>query len=104
MLPTKLKIAPVGVCAAVLLACGLSVDTQAAVVDKAEPAVSVQSAPAVVVKTVPEAGDTKVDARTIKEIRVTFSKDMGDKSWSWSQISKDSFPQTTGKPRYDTDK
>jgi RNA polymerase sigma-70 factor (ECF subfamily) len=65
---------------------------------------SVKSSPPVVVKTVPAAGDTKVDAATTKEIRVTFSKDMADQSWSWSQISRESFPETTGKPRYDADK
>lgn len=34
------------------------------------------------------------------EIRVTFSKPMKDNSWSWSQISNETFPQGTGKPRY----
>lgn len=66
--------------------------------------VSVKSSAPVVVKTIPEAGSTTVDASTTKEIRVTFSKDMADQSWSWSQISKESFPQTTSKPRYDDDK
>jgi RNA polymerase sigma factor (sigma-70 family) len=65
---------------------------------------SVQSMPPVVVKTVPQSGDTQVDAATTTEIRVTFSKDMADKSWSWSQISKETFPQTTGKPHYENDK
>ena len=61
--------------------------------------ISVQSMPPVVVKTVPESGDTAVDP-SISEIRVTFSKEMMDESWSWSQISNDTFPQTTGKPHY----
>jgi RNA polymerase sigma-70 factor (ECF subfamily) len=61
--------------------------------------VSVKTMPPVVVRTVPEAGDTKVDPATA-EIRVTFSKPMTDKSWSWSQISNETFPQGTGKPRY----
>jgi RNA polymerase sigma-70 factor (ECF subfamily) len=65
---------------------------------------SVATSPPVVVKTVPAAGDTKVDAATTKEIRVTFSKDMADESWSWSQISKESYPETTGKAHYDQDK
>ena len=60
--------------------------------------------PPVVVRTVPEAGDTQVDAATTTEIRVTFSKDMADKSWSWSQISEESYPETTGKAHYDKDK
>lgn len=45
--------------------------------------VSVQTAPAVVVKTVPESGDTNVDA-SITEIKVTFSKKMTTgKNYSW---------------------
>lgn len=66
--------------------------------------VSVKSSAPVVVRAVPEAGSTAVDASTTKEIRVTFSKDMEDNSWSWSQISKESFPKLDGKPRYDADK
>jgi RNA polymerase sigma-70 factor (ECF subfamily) len=65
---------------------------------------SVKSTDPVVVKTVPQAGDTQVDAAAVTEIRVTFSKDMADNSWSWSQISEESFPKTTGKPRYDADR
>jgi hypothetical protein len=42
---------------------------------------SVQSLPPVVVKTIPESGDTKVDP-TITEIKVTFSKKMADGGWS----------------------
>jgi RNA polymerase sigma-70 factor (ECF subfamily) len=44
---------------------------------------SVQDAPPVVVKTVPEAGTDDVDPG-LKEIKVTFSKPMADESWSWS--------------------
>lgn len=50
---------------------------------------SVKTLPPVVVKTVPQSGDMKVDAAKTKEIRVTFSKKMTDQSWSWSQISED---------------
>ena len=50
---------------------------------------SVKTLPPVVVKTVPQSGDTAVDATQTKEIRVTFSKKMTDKSWSWSQMSKE---------------
>ncbi len=57
----------------------------------------------VVVETVPQSGDTKVDP-SITEIRVTFSKEMMDGSWSWTQISDESFPEITGKPRYSSDK
>ena len=66
-----------------------------------KPAASVREMPPVVVRTVPQAGDTQVDAKTVTEIRVTFSKDMLDESWSWSQISDQTFPKATGRPRYD---
>jgi hypothetical protein len=56
----------------------------------------------VVVKTVPEAG-TKDVAPGEMEIRVTFSKDMMDQSWSWSSVWKDSSPESIGKPHYDAD-
>jgi hypothetical protein len=51
--------------------------------------VSVESAPPVIVKTLPQAGAADVDAKTT-EIQVTFSKDMMDESWSWSQLSDES--------------
>jgi RNA polymerase sigma-70 factor (ECF subfamily) len=70
----------------------------------AGPPATVKDAPPVVIKTEPRAGDTDVDAAKVTEIRVTFSKDMADGSWSWSRISKETFPTTTGKPRYDADK
>ena len=60
---------------------------------------SVATLPAVVVKTVPQAGDLKVDPN-ITEIRVTYSKRMQDGSWSWGQISDDTMPKSTGKPHY----
>jgi RNA polymerase sigma-70 factor (ECF subfamily) len=54
----------------------------------------------VVVKTVPEAG-TKDVAPGEMEIRVTFSKDMTDQSWTWSTAWKDSDATIIGKPHYD---
>jgi hypothetical protein len=60
---------------------------------------TVASLPAVVVNTEPQAGLTDVDPN-INEIRVTYSKKMLNKSWSWGQISDDTTPETTGKPRY----
>jgi RNA polymerase sigma-70 factor (ECF subfamily) len=60
---------------------------------------SVAALPPVVVKTVPEAGDTKVDP-SVAEVRVTFSKKMNNRSWTWAgQI--DSW--ATGRPRFLTD-
>ena len=63
--------------------------------------VSVQSMPPAVIKTLPQAGETRIDAAKVTEIRVTFSKEMMDKSWSWSQISADTFPEVNGKPSYE---
>lgn len=63
----------------------------------------VKSAPPVVVSTVPQAGATDVDPATT-EIRVTFSKDMQNGNWAFAQLMKETFPETTGKPRYLEDK
>jgi hypothetical protein len=65
---------------------------------------SVKTLPPVVVRTTPQSGDTQVDAAAVKEIRVTYSKDMTDGSWSWSQISDETFPKIDGKPHYAPDK
>lgn len=64
--------------------------------------VSVANMPPSVIKTVPQCGDTAVDPG-LKEIRVTFSKEMMDKSWSWSQISDETFPEIIGTPYYEKD-
>ena len=60
---------------------------------------SLQSAPPVVVKTVPVAGAADVSP-ALTEIKVTFSKPMEDGSWSWSTWGEENFPETTGEPRY----
>ncbi len=65
---------------------------------------SVRTLPAVVVKTVPQSGDTQVDAAKVTEIRVTFSKNMKGRSWSWTQNSSDTFPKITGDIHYKKDK
>lgn len=65
--------------------------------------VTLDSVPPVVVKTVPEAGASGVDA-ALAGIKVTFSKDMQDGNWSWSTLSEDSFPAVAGKPNYEADK
>jgi len=59
--------------------------------------------PPVVVKTVPQAGSEDVDP-ALKEVHVTFSKDMMDKSWSFATASKDSFPKAAGDAKYEGDK
>jgi glucose-6-phosphate dehydrogenase assembly protein OpcA len=60
----------------------------------------VDSIAPVVVKTVPEAG-TKDVAPGEMEIKVTFSKEMTDQSWSWATAWQDSTPEGTDKPHYD---
>ena len=71
---------------------------------QADNKITVKSMPPVVVKTFPPAGDTAVDP-SIKEIRVTFSKEMMTREmWSWVMISKDTFPRIAGDVKYLKDK
>jgi hypothetical protein len=57
------------------------------------PEISVRTMPPSVVKTVPQAGDTRVDPG-LTEVSVTFSKDMLTKeNWSWCQLSPETFPE-----------
>ena len=66
--------------------------------------ITVETMPPVIVKTVPQAGDTEVDPN-LKEIKATFSKDMmTEKMWAWSQISAEHFPRRAGKIHYLADK
>jgi RNA polymerase sigma-70 factor (ECF subfamily) len=64
-----------------------------------ELAAKLAAAPPVVMETSPKTGATDVDP-ALAEIRVAFSKEMMDGSWSWSQTSDETFPETTGEPRY----
>jgi RNA polymerase sigma-70 factor (ECF subfamily) len=61
--------------------------------------ITLETASPVVVRTVPESGTTDVDA-SLSEIRVTFSKEMLDGSWSWTTASANTFPKVTGDIRY----
>ncbi len=61
---------------------------------------SIDTMPPVVVKTVPEAGVSDVTPGEM-ELKVTFSKEMTDKSWSWSTAWKDSTPVFVDQPKYD---
>ena len=55
--------------------------------------ISVETMPPSVIKTVPQAGDTRVDP-SLKEISVTFSKDMKtNNQWSWCMHTPDTFPE-----------
>jgi hypothetical protein len=62
----------------------------------------IDSMPPVVVKTVPEAGSTNV-APGVVEIKVTFSKEMKDGSWSWATAWQGSHAEIVEKPKYDSD-
>jgi hypothetical protein len=70
---------------------------------KPDDVVSLAAAPPVVVKTIPESGTDGVDSN-LTEIKVSYSKEMKDRTWSWSTWGQDTFPQTTGKPHYLDDK
>jgi len=59
--------------------------------------------PAFVVKTEPPAGSTDVDPG-LAEIKVTFSREMADGSWSWVTLNKEAFPEITGKISYAKDR
>lgn len=62
--------------------------------------ITVKIMPPSVVKTVPRAGDTKVDP-ALKEITVTFSKDMMTKNmWAWCSQSPETFPKAGKNIRY----
>lgn len=61
--------------------------------------VSVQNMQPVVIRTIPEAGATGVDP-SLSEIKVTFSKEMMDKNWSWVRMSLETFPELIGQPYY----
>jgi RNA polymerase sigma-70 factor (ECF subfamily) len=58
-------------------------------------------APAVV-KTVPEAGSKDVSPGEY-EVKIKFSKEMADQSWSWSSAWQNSDPESLGKPHYEAD-
>ncbi|HKI18368.1 MAG TPA: Ig-like domain-containing protein, partial [Isosphaeraceae bacterium] len=58
--------------------------------------------PPVVVNIEPKVGATDVDP-ALREIRVTFSKKMTDKSWSWTEGNKYSVPKHDGTIHYESD-
>jgi hypothetical protein len=62
----------------------------------------IESMPPVVTQTFPESGAKDVAPGEVK-IKVTFSKEMANESWSWSSAWKDSTPEVIGKPKYDAD-
>ncbi len=56
--------------------------------------------PPVVVDVVPELGSVNVDPG-LREIRITFSKKMADRSWSLTEGSKYAIPRVRGEIHYD---
>ncbi|MCH9653394.1 MAG: Ig-like domain-containing protein [Planctomycetes bacterium] len=65
---------------------------------------TLKSLPPSVINTVPQAGSAEVDP-ALKEISVTFSKDMiTDRMWAVVQISKETFPKTGKNIHYKDDK
>lgn len=69
-----------------------------------ERTITVEGMPPSVVKTVPACGDTEVDP-DLKEITVTFSKDMmTEKMWAICQISSEHFPKGRGDIHYKDDR
>ena len=93
-----------GIAAATMLAVLLFLLTERTTAQDRGGKISVETLPPVVVRTMPQSGDTKVDASKIDEILVTFSKEMADKSWSWTQISDDTFPKFAGEMHYQANK
>jgi len=67
------------------------------------PGWTVDTLPPVVVQTQPASGARDV-APGIVEIRVKFSKEMTDGSWSWTSAWPDSTPEAVGRPSYDEDR
>ncbi len=56
--------------------------------------------PPKVVGTVPANGDRSVDP-SLSAMSVTFNEPMRDGNWSWAYTTKETFPETTGQPRYE---
>lgn len=63
---------------------------------------TVAGLPPVVVETQPVSGARDVEPG-VAEIRVRFSKEMTDGSWSWTTAWQDSTPEIIGQPRYESD-
>ena len=66
------------------------------------PGQTVGGQPPVVIKTHPASGARDI-LPGLTEIRVTFSKDMTDGSWSWTTAWPNSMPPIIGQPHYEPD-
>lgn len=90
-----------GKAAAIFIVCLVTSEIASKALLVAAPQTGAQGGP-VVVETVPASQAVDVDP-TLNEIKVTFSKKMLDKSWSWCLEDKSSFPQMAGDPYYEND-
>ncbi len=87
-----------------VLAITVAVTLASATIAQEPREISVRSLAPSVVSTVPQCGDTSVDP-ALKEICVTFSKDMlTERMWAICQVSKEHFPQSAGRIHYLPDK
>lgn len=64
--------------------------------------ITLDTAPPVVIKTVPESGSNGVDP-ALAALQVTFSKTMRDGGWSWVVVSRSTFPKMNGNPKMQDD-
>ena len=85
-----------------LLIASLIATTTVCSVAQNTPAPDIDNFAPVVVKTVPEAGSKDV-APGEYEVKITFSKEMTDQSWSWASAWQNSDPKSLGKPHYEAD-
>jgi tRNA A-37 threonylcarbamoyl transferase component Bud32 len=67
------------------------------------PPATLESLPPVVVRTEPASGARDVSPGIV-EVRVKFSKEMTEGSWSWTTAWADSTPEVVDAPRYDPDR
>lgn len=63
---------------------------------------TIENLPPVVIKTYPVSGTLDVDPN-IKQIRVSFSKEMADKTWSWCNMGGFESPKPAGGIFYEKD-
>ena len=84
-----------------ITACGDSLQRPSVVNNRlTAPFSNLQNSPPVVIETFPESGDSNVD-HNLDLIKVTFSMEMNDKSWSWVKTSNESFPEINRDPVFD---
>jgi hypothetical protein len=89
-----------------LLVCLIAAAPMAGAAEVAVPnETTIEALPPSVVKTTPQCGDGNVDP-DLKQVMVTFSKDMkvAGHCWSWCGVGEGSFPTCPAGPQYMDDK